>query len=66
VYKYCPHRGDRMKNLHNIQEATIVEDMGKNMCCEKFHPVDRLNSPLGQDLFFGPNIEENKWLLLSF
>jgi hypothetical protein len=29
LYKDCPHRKDMMKAMHNIQEATIVEDMGR-------------------------------------
>jgi hypothetical protein len=31
MYKYFPHREDKMRTLHNIQEATIVEDMGINI-----------------------------------
>jgi hypothetical protein len=29
LYKDCPHRKDRMKTMHNIQEATTVKDMGR-------------------------------------
>jgi predicted aspartyl protease len=29
MYKDCPHRKDKVKNVNNIQEATIVEDMGR-------------------------------------
>ena len=29
MYKDCPHRKDRVNTVHNIQEATIVEDMGR-------------------------------------
>ena len=29
MYKDCPHRKYRVKTVHNIQEATIVEDMGR-------------------------------------
>jgi hypothetical protein len=29
MYKDFPHRKDIMKIVHNIQEATIVEDMGR-------------------------------------
>jgi hypothetical protein len=29
LYKYFPHRKDRVKTMHNVQEATIVEDMGR-------------------------------------
>jgi hypothetical protein len=28
MYKDCPHGKDRVKTVHNIQEATIVKDMG--------------------------------------
>ena len=31
MYKDCPHREDKMKTIHNIQEATIVEDMGRSI-----------------------------------
>jgi hypothetical protein len=29
LYKDFPHRKDRVKTMHNIQEATTVEDMGR-------------------------------------
>jgi hypothetical protein len=29
MYKYCPHRKDRVNTVHNIQEATTIEDMGR-------------------------------------
>jgi hypothetical protein len=29
LYKDFLHRGDKTKTMHNIQEATIVEDMGR-------------------------------------
>jgi hypothetical protein len=29
MYKDFPHRKDKVKTVHNIQEATIVEDMGR-------------------------------------
>jgi hypothetical protein len=29
LYKDCPHRKDRVKTVHNIQEATIVKYMGR-------------------------------------
>jgi hypothetical protein len=31
MYKYFPHKGDWMRVVHKIEEATIVEDMDKNM-----------------------------------
>ena len=31
VYKYCPQRGDRMRNVHNLQEASTLEDVGRNI-----------------------------------
>ena len=31
MYKDFPHREDKMKTMHNIQEATIVEDMGRDI-----------------------------------
>jgi hypothetical protein len=29
LYKYFPHRKDRVKNVQNIQEAKTLEDMGR-------------------------------------
>jgi len=29
MYKYCPHKGYRMRIVHNIQEFDIVEDMDR-------------------------------------
>jgi hypothetical protein len=29
LYKDFPHRKDKMKTMHNIQEATTIEDMGR-------------------------------------
>jgi hypothetical protein len=29
MYKDLPHRKDGVKTMHNIQEATTVEDMGR-------------------------------------
>jgi hypothetical protein len=29
MYKDCPHRKEKVKTVHNIQEATKVEDMGR-------------------------------------
>jgi hypothetical protein len=31
MYKDFSHRGDKMNTMHNIQEDTIVEDMGRNI-----------------------------------
>jgi hypothetical protein len=31
IYKDSPHRGDKIKTMHNIQEDTIVEDMSINI-----------------------------------
>ena len=29
LYKYCPHKKDRVNTMHNIQEATTIKDMGR-------------------------------------
>jgi hypothetical protein len=29
MYRYCPHKGDKMRTMHDIQEATTVEDVGR-------------------------------------
>jgi hypothetical protein len=29
MYKDFPHKKDKVKPMHNIQEATTVEDMGR-------------------------------------
>jgi hypothetical protein len=31
MYKNFPHREGKTRTLHNIQEATIVEDMGRSI-----------------------------------
>jgi hypothetical protein len=31
IYKDFLHRGDKMKTMHNIQEATTIENMGINI-----------------------------------
>jgi hypothetical protein len=31
MYKYCSHKGDRMKIVHNIHEDDTVEDMGRSI-----------------------------------
>jgi hypothetical protein len=31
MYKYFPHRGDKMRTLHSIKKKDIVEDVGKIM-----------------------------------
>ena len=30
-YKYCPHRNDKVRVVHNVQQAKTVEDMGSRM-----------------------------------
>jgi len=30
-YRNCPQKKGRMRNVDNIQEETIVEDVGKNI-----------------------------------
>jgi hypothetical protein len=31
MHKDCPHRGDKARNTHNVQQVAIVEDIGKNV-----------------------------------
>jgi hypothetical protein len=31
MYKYCPHRGDKMKTMHNIQQEETLEGVGRSM-----------------------------------
>jgi hypothetical protein len=31
MYRYCPHRGEKMRNFHNVQQDETVEDMGRNV-----------------------------------
>jgi hypothetical protein len=31
MYRDCPHRSERVKIVHNAQQAEIVEDMGKSV-----------------------------------
>jgi hypothetical protein len=30
-YRDCPHRKDKVRTIHNVQQAEIVEDMGSRM-----------------------------------
>jgi hypothetical protein len=29
--RYCPHRGEKGRVVHNVQQAKIVEDMGRDV-----------------------------------
>jgi hypothetical protein len=31
MYRYFPHREERVKTSHNVQQDNIIEDMGKSM-----------------------------------
>jgi hypothetical protein len=31
LYKYFPHKGERMSIVHNIEEVDIVDDVGRSM-----------------------------------
>jgi hypothetical protein len=31
LYKYCPHKGDRLRIVHNIQEVGTIDDVGMSM-----------------------------------
>jgi hypothetical protein len=31
MYKDCPHKGDRMRTMHNIQEDDTMDDVGRSM-----------------------------------
>jgi len=31
MYKYCPHKRDRMRIVHNLWKAYRVEDMGRSI-----------------------------------
>jgi hypothetical protein len=31
ICKDCPQRGDKARTTHNVQQAAIVEDMGRNV-----------------------------------
>jgi hypothetical protein len=31
MFKDCPHRGEKWRIIHNVQQAEIVEDMGRNV-----------------------------------
>jgi hypothetical protein len=30
-FRYCPHRGEKGRDVHNVQRAEIVEDIGRNV-----------------------------------
>jgi hypothetical protein len=31
MYRYCPHRGEKVRTIHNVQQAETMEDMGRNV-----------------------------------
>jgi hypothetical protein len=31
MYKYCTHRGEKVRTIHNVQQAETMEDMGRNV-----------------------------------
>jgi hypothetical protein len=31
MFRDCPHRGDKVRDVHNVQQAKTVEDMGRNV-----------------------------------
>jgi hypothetical protein len=31
MYKYFPHRGDKMKTMHSIKKEETIEDVGRSM-----------------------------------
>ena len=31
MHIYCPHKGDKMRIMHNIQEDTIVKETSRNI-----------------------------------
>ena len=31
MFRDCPHRGEKVRTVHNVQQDEIVEDMGRNV-----------------------------------
>jgi hypothetical protein len=31
MFRDCPHRGEKMRTVHNVHQAEIVENMGRNV-----------------------------------
>jgi hypothetical protein len=31
MYRDCPHRGEKVRIVHNVQQVETVEDMGRNV-----------------------------------
>jgi hypothetical protein len=31
MYRYFPHRGEKVRTIHNVQEDETMEDMGRNV-----------------------------------
>jgi hypothetical protein len=31
MYRYCPHRGEKVRIVHNVQQDETMEDMGINV-----------------------------------
>jgi hypothetical protein len=30
-YRYCPHRSEKVRVIHNVQQVEIMEDMGRRV-----------------------------------
>ena len=31
MFRDCPHRGEKVRTVHNVQQSKTMEDMGKNV-----------------------------------
>jgi hypothetical protein len=31
MFRYCPHRGEKVRTIHNVHQAETMEDMGENV-----------------------------------
>jgi hypothetical protein len=31
MFRDCPHKGEKVRSIHNVQQVEIVEDMGRNV-----------------------------------
>jgi hypothetical protein len=31
MFRYCPHISEKVRAIHNVQRAEIVEDMGRSV-----------------------------------
>jgi hypothetical protein len=31
MFRYCPHKGEKVRIVHNVKQTEMVEEMGRNV-----------------------------------